>query len=60
MAHVEGLGARRAALNLLDAVLRQGRTLDSAAQGIKLPPRDAALAVAIAGKLCAGSLTSTL
>ncbi len=50
MAGVEGLGARRAALNLLDAVLRQGRTLDSAGQGVKLPPQDAALAVAIAGE----------
>jgi 16S rRNA (cytosine967-C5)-methyltransferase len=50
MAQVEGLGARRAALNLLDAVLRQGRTLESAAPGIKLPPQDAALAVAIAGE----------
>lgn len=47
---VEGLGARRAALNLLDGVLRQGRTLDSASQGIKLPPQDAALALAIAGE----------
>jgi len=50
MAEVEGLGARRAALNLLDAVLRQGRTLDAASQKIKLPPQDAALAVAIAGE----------
>src|SRR5215217_1844827 len=50
MAEVEGLGARRAALNMLDAVLRQGRTLDSAAQKTKLPPQDAALAVAIAGE----------
>jgi len=46
----EGLPARRAALALLDAVLRQGRTLDSAAQGVKLPPNDAGLAVAIAGE----------
>jgi 16S rRNA (cytosine967-C5)-methyltransferase len=50
MAPVEGLGARRAALNLLDAVLRQGRTLDSGAQGSNLPPQDAALTVAIAGE----------
>ena len=50
MAEVEGLGARRAALNMLDAVLRRGQTLDSAAQGTKLPPQDAALAVAIAGE----------
>jgi len=50
MADVEGLGARRAALHLLDAVLRQGRTLESAAQGIRLAPPDAALALAIAGE----------
>src|SRR5918993_222910 len=50
MAQVEGIGARRAALNVLDAVLRQGRTLDAAAQKIKLPPQDAALALAIAGE----------
>src|SRR5688500_3502469 len=50
MAEVEGLGARRAALNMLDAVLRRGQTLDSAAQGSKLPPQDAALGVAIAGE----------
>jgi 16S rRNA (cytosine967-C5)-methyltransferase len=50
MAEAEGLGARRAALNMLDAVLRRGQTLDSAAQGSKLPPQDAALAVAIAGE----------
>ena len=46
----DGLPARRAALSLLDAVLRQGRTLESAAQGIKLPPNDAGLAIAIAGE----------
>jgi 16S rRNA (cytosine967-C5)-methyltransferase len=50
VAEVEGLGARRAALNMLDAVLRRGQTLDSAAQGSKLAPQDAALAVAIAGE----------
>src|SRR5215217_2612195 len=50
MAEVEGLDARRAALAMLDGVLRQGRTLDSAAQKTKLPPQDAALAVAIAGE----------
>jgi 16S rRNA (cytosine967-C5)-methyltransferase len=50
MEPVEGLGARRAALNMLDAVLRQGRTLESVTQGPKLPPHDAALAVAIAGE----------
>jgi len=46
----DGIPARRAALAMLDAVLRQGRTLESAAQGIKLPPNDAGLAVAIAGE----------
>ncbi len=35
---------------MLDAVLRRGQTLDSAAQGSKLPPSDAALAMAIAGE----------
>ena len=50
MDKVEGLGARQAALVMLDAVLRKGRTLDSAAQGTKLAPADAALAVAIAGE----------
>lgn len=50
MTEAEGLGARRAALNMLDAVLRRGQTLDSAAQGSKLAPQDAALAVAIAGE----------
>ena len=47
---VEGLGARKAALNMLDSVLRRGQTLDAAAQGTKLPPADVALAVAIAGE----------
>ena len=46
----EGLPARRTALAMLDAVLRQGRTLEAAAQGTKLPPQDSALAVAIAGE----------
>ncbi|WP_348538820.1 RsmB/NOP family class I SAM-dependent RNA methyltransferase [Sphingomonas alba] len=50
MDKVEGLGARQAALSMLDAVLRRGRTLDSASQGTKLPPADAALAIAIAGE----------
>ena len=46
-----GLGARRAALQMLDAVLRQGRTLDAAADGAKgLAPPDHALAIAIAGE----------
>ena len=46
----EGFEARRAALAMLDAVLRRGQTLDSAAQGSKLPPSDAALALAVAGE----------
>lgn len=45
---VEGLGSRRAALQLLDAVLRRGQTLDSAAQ--KVAPDDKSLALAIAGE----------
>ena len=52
MPSVEGLPARRAALQILDAVLRRGRTLDSAAQGARdLKPADQALAVAIAGEV---------
>jgi 16S rRNA (cytosine967-C5)-methyltransferase len=50
VAKVEGLGARQAALRMLDNVLRRGQTLEAAAQGEKLPPADAALAVAIAGE----------
>jgi 16S rRNA (cytosine967-C5)-methyltransferase len=50
VAKVEGLGARQAALRMLDNVLRRGQTLEAAAQGVKLPPADAALAVAIAGE----------
>jgi 16S rRNA (cytosine967-C5)-methyltransferase len=47
----EGLGARRAALHILDHVLRRGQTLESAAAGIrKLSPPDHALAIAIAGE----------
>ena len=45
-----GLPARRAALKMLDSVLRQGQTLDSASQGTHLPHADAGLAVAIAGE----------
>jgi 16S rRNA (cytosine967-C5)-methyltransferase len=52
MPSVEGLGARRAALRMLDAVLRRGQTLDSAGAGISgLSPPDHALAVAIAGEV---------
>ena len=51
MPSVEGLPARRAALQMLDGVLRRGRTLDSAAQAARdLKPADQALAVAIAGE----------
>ena len=47
----DGLAARRAALRILDAVLRRGQTLDDAASAARgLPPADAALAVAIAGE----------
>ncbi len=45
------MAARRAALVMLDAVLRKGQTLDSAAAAARgLPPADAALASAIAGE----------
>lgn len=51
MPSVEGLPARRAALQMLDAVLRRGQTLESAAQMSKgLQPADQGLAVAIAGE----------
>ena len=51
MPSVEGIGARRAALQMLDAVLRRGQTLDAAASTIRnLSPPDHALAVAIAGE----------
>lgn len=52
MPSVEGVAARRAALQMLDSVLRAGRTLDAAAQSSKkLSPQDQALAVAIAGEV---------
>jgi 16S rRNA (cytosine967-C5)-methyltransferase len=51
MPSVEGLAARRAALQMLDAVLRRGMTLESAAaRTSNLGPSDRALAVAIAGE----------
>jgi 16S rRNA (cytosine967-C5)-methyltransferase len=51
MPSVEGVGARRAALQLLDAVLRRGQTLDAAGSTIRnLSPPDHALAIAIAGE----------
>jgi len=51
MPSVEGLPARRAALQLLDSVLRRGQTLDTAAASVRgLSSPDRALAVAIAGE----------
>jgi 16S rRNA (cytosine967-C5)-methyltransferase len=50
---IQGLGARRAALKLLDAVLRRGETLDQAAGAATaglLTSSDGALARAIAGE----------
>jgi len=52
MPSVEGVAARQAALQMLDAVLRRGRTLDSAAQASRDVSRsDHALAIAIAGEV---------
>jgi 16S rRNA (cytosine967-C5)-methyltransferase len=51
MPSVEGLGARRAALQMLDSVLRGGQTLESAAAHERqLQPADHGLALAIAGE----------
>src|SRR3954469_23308549 len=51
MPSVEGLDARRAALQALDAVLRRGQTLDVAGSAIRnLSPPDHGLALAIAGE----------
>jgi 16S rRNA (cytosine967-C5)-methyltransferase len=51
MPSAEGVDARRAALQMLDAVLRHGRTLESAAAAVRtLPSADRALALAIAGE----------
>jgi 16S rRNA (cytosine967-C5)-methyltransferase len=51
MPSVEGVGARRAALQILDAILRRGQTIDAAAGTVRgLSPPDHALAVAIAGE----------
>src|SRR5690242_2100519 len=51
MPSVEGLGARRAALQMLDAVFRRGQTLDAAAAQVRnLAPPDRGLAVAIVGE----------
>src|SRR6476469_9489068 len=51
---IQGLAARRAALKLLDAVLRRGETLEQAAGAVTaglLTNSDAALARAIAGEV---------
>ena len=51
MPSTEGLGSRRAALQLLDAVMRRGQAIDAAASAIRhLSPPDHALALAIAGE----------
>ena len=51
MPSVEGLGPRKAALQMLDSVLRKGQTLDSASSAARdLAPADRALARAIAGE----------
>lgn len=48
---LQGLGARRAALQILDSVLRRGQTIDAAASKAgDLSPQDRALAIAIAGE----------
>ena len=52
MPSVEGVGARRAALQMLDSVLRRGVTLEAAAARTgSLSPSDRALAIAIAGEV---------
>ncbi len=52
MPSVEGLGARRAALQMLDGVLRRGQTLEAAATHVRdLSTPDRALSVAIAGEV---------
>jgi 16S rRNA (cytosine967-C5)-methyltransferase len=51
MPSVEGVGARRAALQMLDTVLRRGQTLEVASGTVRnLSAPDHALAVAIAGE----------
>src|SRR5438067_5396685 len=51
MPSVEGIGARKAALQLLDAVLRRGQTLEAAGAAVRnLSPPDHGLGVAIAGE----------
>jgi 16S rRNA (cytosine967-C5)-methyltransferase len=51
MPSTDGVSARRAALQMLDSVLRRGQTLDSAAGASRgLSPPDQGLAIAIAGE----------
>ena len=51
MPSVEGVGARRAALQMLDAVLRRGQTVEAAGAAVRdLSLPDHGLAVAIAGE----------
>jgi 16S rRNA (cytosine967-C5)-methyltransferase len=51
MPSVEGVGARRAALQMLDSVLRRGHTLEGSLSAARdLSPPDRALALAIAGE----------
>ena len=51
MPGVEGLAPRRAALQMLDAVLRRGQTLEAAGARVRgLSPPDFGLALAIAGE----------
>src|SRR3954471_8636830 len=51
MPSAEGVPARRAALQMLDAVLRRGLTIEAAGQQVRgLSPPDHALAVAITGE----------
>src|SRR6478672_8343676 len=51
MPSFEGVAARRAALQMLDAVLRRGQTLEAASGTVRnLSSPDHALAVAIAGE----------
>jgi 16S rRNA (cytosine967-C5)-methyltransferase len=51
MPSAEGVAARRAALQMLDSVLRRGQTLEAASARVRgLSPPDAGLALAIAGE----------
>jgi 16S rRNA (cytosine967-C5)-methyltransferase len=50
MPSVEGVAARRAALQMLDAVFRRGQTIGAASAAGGLAPPDRALALAIAGE----------